>query len=296
MSINQQKVFTLQDKDIFLYNADILRELDLKFIEIVAENKQNDICLLVLVTRGGDADAAYKMGRYIQDNYESLVVLVPGICKSAGTLLATAASELVFESFGELGPLDVQMQKQDEFSSQYSGLNISEAFKSIEERSRDTFHQLIGEILDASSGNISIRTALHAATQMVSALYEPIFNQIDPEEVGARSRAMRIGRDYARRLNSKWGNFKSEKMIQTLTSAYPSHGFVIDHIEARNLFKRVRMTNEFENELVKFLGMAARFPDEEPDIRHIPNDEITKTTGEPNETENIQQIRSKSRN
>ena len=122
---------------------------------------------MILVSNGGDADAAYKIGYYLQEVYDSFYVLLSGMCKSAGTLLAIVAKELIFTPYGELGLLDVQLKKEDKLGAQESGLNISEAFKSMEERSRDTYHNLIAEILSASNGVVSIRTAMNAASNMV---------------------------------------------------------------------------------------------------------------------------------
>ena len=264
--------------DVFLYNAEIARGLDFEFIQVIDEKQQSSDCMVVLVSIGGDPDAAYKIGRYIQDRYESFKVLLPGLCKSSGTLLAIAASELVFTPYGELGPLDIQMAKEDKLGALQSGLNISEAFKALEDRATDAYHQLVGEILSASNGVVSIRTALHAATEMISALYGPIFKQIDPEEVGSRSRAMRIGEEYTERLNSKWNNLKSRRSIDVLARAYPSHEFVIDHLEAGSLFKRVRLADEEEMRLVESLGPLARFPQkDQPHIQHIDKDEQSST-------------------
>ena len=126
-------------------------------------------------------------------------------------MLAISASDLIFAPYGELGPLDVQMEKEDKIGSAESGLNISEAFKAIEDRARDTYHNLIREIVSASHGVVSFHTASHAASEVIASLYSPIFARIDPEEVGSRSRAMRIGEDYTERLNVKWENLKVDK-------------------------------------------------------------------------------------
>ncbi|MYB33998.1 MAG: hypothetical protein F4X92_02515 [Gammaproteobacteria bacterium] len=270
--------------DIFLYNAEIARKLDYEFINHISKEKQNDDCLLILVTGGGDADAAYKIGRYIQDTYDSFSILVSGICKSAGTLLAISAKELIFAPYGELGPIDVQMQKEDQLGSLHSGLNINEGFRSIETRATDTYHRIIGEVLTASEGNINIRTALHAASELVSSLYSPILGRIDPEEVGSRSRDMRIGRDYAMRLNEKWGNLRqTEEAIQWLTTAYPSHGFVIDYREAKTLFNNVRLTTDHEMGIIQDLDLISRFPSTSPIIKCLNHNE-----NEDNETEESQ--------
>lgn len=245
--------------DVFLYNGDLERGSDLEFIKLVHAEKSSEDCLLVLVTGGGSPDAAYKIARYLQNRYSSFKVLISGWCKSAGTLLAIGAEELIFTPYGELGPLDVQMVKADKLTGMESGLNISEAFRALEQRAHLTYHKLLNEILSSTSGVVTFQTASHAATELINAMYAPIFSRIDPEEVGSRSRAMRIGEDYGKRLNEKWQNLKPDS-LRRLSQTYSSHGFVIDRMEASALFQRVRGTTQHEMELVEGLGPAARHP------------------------------------
>ncbi len=245
-------------KDVFLYNGGIERREDLRFIEFVAEHKQHEELLLLLVTPGGNPDAAYKIGKYIQSRYTNFSCFIPGLCKSAGTLLAIGANELVFAPYGELGPLDVQLTKTDDLFGQESGLNISEAFRTVEDRAKRTFHALIGEIIQSSGGVVSFQTASHCASEIVASLYGPIFGRIDPEEVGSRARAMRLGEDYGIRLNQKYANLR-ESALERLSQSYSSHGFVIDAEESCALFERVRMAEPAEQWLVQNVGPKARF-------------------------------------
>ncbi|MER9296518.1 hypothetical protein NKI38_08470 [Mesorhizobium sp. M0621] len=265
--------------DLYLYNGPIERGSDLKFIELVASQQSEKQCVLILVTGGGSPDAAYKIGRYLQSRYDSVKVLISGLCKSAGTLLAIAADELIFTPYGELGPLDVQMAKEDRLLGYESGLNISEAFLALEQRAKGTYHDLVSEIVTSSSNVVSFNTASHAATEIISALYGPIFHRIDPEEVGSRSRAMRIGEDYGQRLNGKWQNLKNGA-IEKISQSYPSHGFVIDIGEAQTLFQRVRAATPDEIKLVEGMGRATRFPQQTLAIRKI---EPAKKQGEDGE-------------
>ncbi len=181
-----------------------------------------------------------------------------GLCKSAGTLLAIAGEELIFSPYGELGPLDIQMTKTDNIRLD-SGLNISEAFMTLEGRAKDTFHALIHEIVSASNGVVSFPTASHSASEILNSLYGPIFARIDPEEVGSRARAMRIGEDYGQRLNEKFNNLKRDSLVM-LSRTYSSHGFVIDMQEVGLLFNRVREANDTEKALVDECGYICRLP------------------------------------
>lgn len=268
--VSAKKVKAIEsERDAVLYTGPMVRGADLDFMNFIAENKSNDALTLVLCTRGGSPDAAYKIGRYLQHRYSDVAVLVPGLCKSAGTLLAIAAKEVVFAPFGELGPLDVQMASPDKLTAFNSGLNMTETFLALEERSRETFHKLVEEILHASNGIVSFPTACRAATDLVSALYGPISEKIDPEEVGSRARAMRIGEYYGQRLDVTFRNLRGDA-LHRLSHVYPSHGFVIDMDEARVLFKKVREATPEEKELIELAGVNARLPAPEPHFETLP--------------------------
>ena len=262
--------------DWILYNAELARVFDLEFIETVDSNKKSEKLILILVSSGGDPDAAYKIGRYLQDTYESFEILLPSLCKSAGTLLAIAGEKLIFTPYGDLGPLDIQVPKEDKLGVHESGLNISEAMYNLEFRAKETFHSLIEEILYKSNGIVSIRTAMSAASDLVSSIYSPIFSQFDPEELGSRLRAMRIGEEYAKRLNAKWRNLKP-RSIDYLLFSYPSHSSVIDFNEAHRMFNNVRLAKEDEIEVVKKIGKAAWFPlpQEEQGFRFLQQTEVS---------------------
>lgn len=268
--------------DVYLYNGAIERKADLQFIQTVANEKASENCLVIMVSPGGNPDAAYKMARYLQHKYESFSVLISGMCKSAGTLFAIGAKEVIFTPYGELGPLDIQLTKTDHIAGLESGLNISEAFDALEGRARDTFVGLTIEIISNSGGVVSFNTAAHAASEIVGSIYGPVFARIDPEEVGSRSRAMRIGEDYGKRLNLKWNNLKSEA-LDLLSQTYPSHGFVIDFLEASSLFNNTRLANEAELALVDGLGELARHPLRNLTIRKLTTIGTATDEGEPNE-------------
>src|SRR5712692_10477714 len=83
------------DTDVFFYNSEIGRPLDDKIIEDCVKRERRTNVTLILVTSGGDPDAAYRIARCFQDHYKKFICLVPGYCKSAGTLILTGGHELV---------------------------------------------------------------------------------------------------------------------------------------------------------------------------------------------------------
>lgn len=249
-------VSKLHDADVFIYNGTITRANVLATMEKIQKCKSRKKIFLTMVTYGGDPHAGFKIARYIQDSYDQLTLFVPGFCKSAGTLFAVAANEVIFAPFGELGPLDVQLAKPDQF--QYdSGLVISESLETLERRAAETFKAMFLEIMAEHQGLVSVNSAMHAASELVKAIYAPIMARIDPEEVGVRQRALRITLDYGDRLALRSRNI-DRKSLRILAEKYSSHAFVIDRQEAASLFRSVRAAGAEEMALVQALGMHAR--------------------------------------
>ena len=255
--------------DCFLYSGGIGYPFCFDFIELVEKTQESSDVAIVLSTNGGDADAAYKMGDYLQDKYENVGILIPGLCKSAGTILAIAANELVFSPCGELGPLDVQIRKKDSPYASESGLDIKEGIDKLQNRATNLFHAIMRDNLDGSSGTMTtFQTASDSAAKFVSSLFKPIFAHIDPKEIGDRARAMEVAKDYRMRLNWKSENFKLHEsyVLKFLTEDCPSHGFVINMNEAAALFKNVRKTSKAEEYLIQKYRMPEK---DEPIIKNL---------------------------
>lgn len=246
------------DADFYVFNGTVEAPRDLSCMLAVHKNKKKKTAILLLVTDGGSPDAAYKVTRYFQEKYDRFTVLVPGRCKSAGTLIAVGAQEIAFTPYGELGPLDIQLTKVDKFDQLQSGLTIQDSLTTLEGRALDSFYRIVKEYMQANDGLLSFPAASKAASDFVTQLYAPIFSRIDPEEVGARARSMRIAIDYGQRLAIKGQNLKPET-LKLLAEKYSSHSFVIDQSEAEQLFLRVRSATKDELEIVRLLGKHARY-------------------------------------
>lgn len=245
--------------DVMFLNATLDRRLDERVITLVRKRKHAPGIVLVLVTPGGDADAAYRIARCLQDAYEHFTVLVPGYCKSAGTICVLGANEIVMSECGELGPLDVQFYKKDELGELSSGLVLPEALIALQERAFAMFEQYMLDVKARSNNMVTFKTATEVATKMAIGLFEPIFRQIDPMQVGEVARSMSIAQNYGERLRIKSRNFDA-KCLDALTNNYPSHGFVIDRREAQLLFRHVRPPSKEETQLVDELGDRVRYP------------------------------------
>ena len=84
--------------DIYCYSGEIRPYLFDLFHPLVQQHKKHDKALLLLSTPGGDADAAYRVARNFKRAYKDFTLGVMGDCKSAGTLIALGATNIVMSS------------------------------------------------------------------------------------------------------------------------------------------------------------------------------------------------------
>ena len=260
--------------DILMYNGSIDRGIAYHVISLCRKRNRRENLFFILVTPGGDANAAYRIGRCLQDKYNKLTIFVPGWCKSAGTLLAVAANELVIGDFGELGPIDVQRIKSDEVWQRSSGLTEESAISTLETALAKSFQDFVSKIRDMSQAQIGFRAAAEVVSPMIVGAFAPIFGQIDPLMIGESARAMRVASDYGHRLDIKGRNLQSRESMENLVSGYADHGFSIDRQEAEQLFNNVSVPNTELEAIFSAIGKAAVIPidDEEQNWIEYLND------------------------
>lgn len=230
----------MENHDVYVYTGDIHRDGYLDVTNAIKKRKsahglKKDVIFCV-ATYGGDPNAGYRIGRALQHNYDKITLLVVGPCKSAGTLIAIAADHLVIGDMGELGPLDIQLKKNDEIGEMSSGLAIMTALDALKDRSISAFNSHLVKI--RYENQISTKMSADIATRLTEALIAPMAAQIDPIKLGEHQRAMSIAITYGQRLTAKSSSLKEGALVKLIAS-YPSHGFVIDRKEARELFKSV---------------------------------------------------------
>jgi hypothetical protein len=222
--------------DIYLYNGPINERGFGSILEVFS--RENPAAILVLTTNGGSANAAYRIARWFQSAYDQFGLLLLSYCKSAGTLIATGGNRLIMSAAGELGPLDVQLNKRDELWERRSGLTLRSAMTSLSERADNLFTSLLMSIKTGSGGQIRFKLAADLAVELTRGLFAPIYEKITPEGLGEDYQELMVAYEYGKRLARVGGNIPDEA-INRLVHDYPSHDFVIDTLEARTLFRRV---------------------------------------------------------
>ncbi len=243
--------------DIVLFSGDIRSPADHELIDLVKEYQSKPNVFVFLTTDGGSADAAYRIARCLQQKYckGRVILFVETYCKSAGTLVSLAADEIVMCDLAELGPLDVQISKPDELSELTSGLTPLQALNTLQTEAFKTFEESFLKLRFRSGLQITTRTAADIAARLAIGLFKPIYAQLDPMRLGEYQRAMLIAQHYGTRLARK--NLR-ENALDRLIADYPSHGFIIDRIEAETLFHKVRGPSEEESELANLLSVLVQ--------------------------------------
>ena len=246
-----QGVMDRLDTDILLYNGLLILSED--YILMGSCDPQRKNVLLILTTDGGDADVTYRIARCLQRRYKRFIVYVRGWCKSAGTLLVSGANEIIMPDDGELGPLDVQLIKRDEFGERESGLAPRQALETLRDESLKVFEHYFLKLRVRSGFSLSSALTSEIAKAMAVELFKPIYGQLDPMRLGEIERAVQVAKAYGERLGRIGRNFRTTTALDDLVSGYPSHTFVIDREEAERLFRRVRRPEEDEAWLTEFL-------------------------------------------
>lgn len=257
------------NSEIIVFNNAIDREGANEVIKLT-QNPSLPNILFVLSTLGGDPNDAYKIARRLRCKYEKFYLYVCGYCKSAGTLIAIGADELIMSDVAELGPLDVQIPEKDEIFKYSSGLTLEESLKTLKTESLSVFRGYLNVLI---SLGLTTKTSAKLAGELSNGFINPIASQIDPLRLGETNRAINIATAYGIRLVNQ-SHILKDQALTRLVSEYPDHGFVIDYEEAKSIFNNVRLHNRDEELMGNSLDLI--YPKEKGDIKKIfPSDEFS---------------------
>ena len=115
-----ERISQIRGRDVLVFAADLnkaqaaiaIHYADLLPISDQLANLKGNALDLILETPGGSGEVAEDIVRLLRGKYEEVSVIVPGCAKSAGTLIAMAADEILMEPVSALGPIDAQITWQ----------------------------------------------------------------------------------------------------------------------------------------------------------------------------------------
>ena len=126
---------------------------------------------LILETPGGSGEIAEDIVRLLRKKYNDIAVIIPGWAKSAGTIIAMAADEILMGSTSALGPIDAQLSWQ---GKRFSADALLEGMNKIKD-----------EV---------------AETGILNKAYIPILQGISPGELQSAANAL----NFSKRLVTDW--------------------------------------------------------------------------------------------
>jgi Serine dehydrogenase proteinase len=198
------------------------------------EFQKIDTLEVMLHSGGGHADIAYQIAKFFRRHCKRLHMIVPFMAKSAATLMCLAADTIFMAEHAELGPLDVQITDPLEKGLRpFSPLDEFKSMEYLRDYSTEVMDYFANLIIDRSG--MSVKEALHEAIPAVIGMMSPLYAQIDPSKVGSFRQSLAIGEEYAKRILKMRKYHDAEGLAQKLVWNYPTHDFVIDCEEAKEI-------------------------------------------------------------
>lgn len=209
---------------------------------------------IIVNSLGGDIDVAYQIVELLRLRVGKIHACVPFYAKSAATLLCIGADTITLDELAQLGPLDAQIYEEAESGKgeYHSALN---AFKTLEQ-----LHAFAITTLDSAMQTIAARGGLNAndcfrnAVAYVQAVTGPLFAKLNPEKLGEYNRALTVGEEYCKRLfrrYTNWDEEKAAKIARQLVYSYPSHEYIIDFNELRDMGFQASLFGDVERAAVQ---------------------------------------------
>lgn len=205
-------------------DEDILFSIYPDLLKVGKQRRMN----ILLYSYGGDAHTAFHVGRLLQSYSDFLSIIILREAKSAATLLACAADEIVLTEISELGPMDPQIHRSD-LPSRFSPLAIKHAFDLLEKESEEGHAHIVKSLTDKLP---------------------------DPLILGEHLKSLETGKDYiikllsARMLNGKESGEIAD-VANKLVTGYPDHGYCIDLEEAQEIgLNAIRNDSKHDKQLL----------------------------------------------
>ena len=190
----------------------------------------------MLQSNGGDADVAEKLVFMIWERASELRVVITDRAKSAATLMALAANEIIMGSTSELGPIDPQVAMPTP-----EGGTVGRPAQSV----------LDGlEAIAKKSGGTTLNPA-----------YYPLLVRLDPALVDFCNKAITRSQQFA----EKWlslhmlprAKARAKRIAKKLANVktYTSHGMVIDWRQATKLGLKINYLRQADPLWQKFWNL-----------------------------------------
>lgn len=234
------KIPDFEGFDLIVMKSIVDEDMHGKMRNCVSQLKEaspkNDTLFIVLDTPGGVPMYAYRTMKLVAIEYKKVYSIIPDMSMSAGTLMALGTDAIGMLSDSCLGPLDLQIAHPDVDDITISTLDIHDTASATTLEASAVARQVL---LNNLRCGVRRRTAERVATDIVSSLYKPIMDKIDPYRMHESVRNAEVGSVYGARLLAskmmKKEKYKAIKVSDKLANGYNYHGYAITRDEAEEL-------------------------------------------------------------
>lgn len=219
---------------------------------------------LFLHSPGGFLDSAYKIIRICKEYAEEFNVIVPLAAKSAATVIALGAKEIVMTIFAELGPIDPIIQHPYKPDIRVPARSIKDFFEFL--NNTETAKVLVDSQFKTQMSNL-----------------------LDPYLIGSYQTALNSSKQIAEKLLGE--NALKDKpeaipdAVKKLTEYYFSHSYVIDRNEAKEIglnILKAETIDGLDPAIRRLLNVYQQF---------MMQNSIIKVIGNRDQNNNIQAVR-----
>jgi len=222
-----------------------------EFRAALATLGETDRVSVLIESPGGDIHAAYQMLKLLRARASYVEVLISNWAKSAATFFCLGADRIIMAETAEMGPLDAQLSNPRGSWIFSSALNSFKSLEYLRQYALETLDYVLGYLtLGQTSPAMDYPYALQYAQPIVNGMISPLFEQVNPHQLGEARLQLAVAEEYTKRVMSRysyrdWSPSQVNKVVRQLVWDYPIHSFVIDLDEAQSLGLRAeRMDGE----------------------------------------------------
>ena len=216
--------------------------------------KKTDIQKLLLLVNspGGMVQSSYKIARALRKTFKEIIVFVPHIAASGGTLIALTGNKIVMGMMSQLSPLDPQAESEN---GEVSANSVIDA------------HEFVTLLFD----EVALEDAPYS--------YKVLADQIDGIDIRDALASLKLMEEYIQEIleDNNYSKEESFKMSKKIVRGFKTHDEVITIDKAKKIGLNVVDQTEFPTEWYMFREWLAKYMLQSADkhvIRYVISEKI----------------------
>ena len=224
-------------------------------INQIREQTDSQKLLLLVNSPGGLVQSSYKIAHALRKAFKEIIVFVPHIAASGGTLIALTGNKIVMGMMSQLSPLDPQAHSEE---GEISANSVVDA------------HQYVTLLFD----EISLEDAPYS--------YKALADQFDGVDIRDALASLSLMEEYIREIleDSDYTQQECKQISKKIVRGFKTHDEVINFDKAKKLGLNVVAHTEFPAEWHLFREWLAKYILQGADkhvIRFVLSENIRKT-------------------